>query len=110
MHIEARTSNGFHVLRVAENLSLSSDPGELLTAVEGALSQGMRRIALEFTPASMLYSRTIAILVQCVEHVNEAGGRFVILRPSQHVMTSLRITCLDRLVTVCPTEEELGKI
>jgi anti-anti-sigma factor len=109
MRINATVAHGYQVLSIAENMGMNSDLGPLLKAVDEHVAEGRIRIALRFSATSFLSTRAIAILVQCVEHVTEKGGRLAILSPNPDIVHCLQVTKLEDLFEVVEREEELGR-
>jgi anti-anti-sigma factor len=110
MRIDATSANGYRVLAIAEDLGLNSDLAQLRAAIDECLAKGLVRIALRFTPNSFLSTRAIAVLVQCVERVNDHAGRLAVLQPNGDIKHCLQVTRLDELFEVAETEDELGKV
>jgi anti-anti-sigma factor len=110
MRIDATSANGYRVLAIAEDLGLNSDLAQLRAAIDECLATGLVRIALRFTPKSFLSTRAIAVLVQCVERVNDHAGRLALLQPNADIRHCLQITRLDELFEVAEAEKDLGQL
>lgn len=108
MRIEESSRHGYRVIRVTEDIVLTSDVGELREHLEKALQKGEKRVALGFTPNSYLYTEAIAVLVQCFELIQDAGGKLAIINPNEDILDVLRIAGFLDLVAVVKTEDELA--
>jgi anti-anti-sigma factor len=90
-----------------KDIDARSDISELLPTVREALRDNTTRFAIEFTPNSYLYSKTIAVLVRCMNTVHEEGGDVFVISSNPKLIEALNMFHLDRLLTVCSSVEEL---
>jgi anti-anti-sigma factor len=108
MNIEIMDFNGYKVLRVKDDIKSDSDLSALKAAVNSQLTAGAKNLALSFTPGSFFYSKTIAVIVQVLGLVKEVGGNFSVVHPVARVLKSLAVIGLDKLIELCPKEENIG--
>ena len=109
MEIETINQNSYIVLQIKEDLSPKSDLTVLKDQIKAYLDSGSIKIALSFTEKSYFHTQTISALVQCVEYVNEKGGKLAIINPNAEIRDVLDTISLDKLVDVFPSIESIGK-
>lgn len=107
MDIETDTRGRYQLFRVKEDLTVSSDISPLLALVKQKLNEGRIHIALWFTSQSFLYSKNIAVLVQCVEMIKDRHGELAVVKPNEDVMCALRLIGFDTMARICTSEDEL---
>lgn len=97
----------FTVLRLVTDTKMDSDIKALRNAVQEILDSGSKKIAISFTPSSLLNSLAIGTLVICAKLVDDAKGEFVIVQPNieeSYMLEVLQSTCL---MNTCSSEDEL---
>lgn len=109
MKIESTYRRGYQILKIDENLTLSSDITDLRTIVEDYVQKGPINIALEFTKDSYLYTKSIAVLVQCLETIKEHGGGMAVIAPNRDIVDVLETIGFINLVKIYDSEEDVGK-
>jgi len=107
MQIEASSRNGYEVLRIREDLSIRSNLSDLGTAIDTCIQRNALNIAIIFTPASHLYTRTIKTIVDCYKRLLRSGGRLAVVGPSQEIYDTMATFGLTALISVFPTENDL---
>jgi anti-anti-sigma factor len=107
MQFATRKVGKYRLISFRSDIDARSDMAELLLTIEKHIDNGESCFAVEFTANSYLYSKTIAVLVKCLNTVNEAGGRLAIVSPNPKLLEALRMFHLDTMLTVCSTVEEL---
>jgi anti-anti-sigma regulatory factor len=107
MQIEASSKNGYEVLRIREDLSLHSNLSDLAAAIDTCIQRNALNVALIFTPASRLYTRTIKTIVDSYKRLLKSGGRLAIIGPSQEIYDVLATFGLTALISVIPSENDL---
>jgi anti-anti-sigma factor len=109
MKIVSTYRRGYQILKIDENLTLNSDITDLRTIVEDYVQKGPINIALEFTKDSYLYTKSIAVLVQCLETIQEHGGRMAVIAPNRDIVDVLETIGFINLVKIYGSEEDVGK-
>ncbi|MBD3420013.1 MAG: STAS domain-containing protein [Chitinivibrionales bacterium] len=108
MLIESSRVNNYLVLKIKEDLGLNSDLTELKNIITEYVDEGITKIALEFTQDSYLYTKSIAILVQCCESIREKNGTMALINPNEDIIDILETINFDSLIQICDSEEKLG--
>lgn len=99
--------NEFTVIKITEDTKMGSDIKALRRIIREIIDSGTRKIAISFTPKSMLNSLSIGTLVVCAKLVDDVQGEFVIVQPNideGHLLEVLQSTCL---INTCTSEDEL---
>jgi anti-anti-sigma factor len=103
LSLSTDTSEGLAVVRVAGDLDLSTIATfehELEPSLTAAL------VVVELTGCTFLDSSALRTLVRAQRRVDEAGGRLVLVAPSQPARRVLDLATLDRFIPVAATVEE----
>ena len=108
MLVESTAVHGFQVLRIKDDLSVNSDISEIKPIVHEYLQQGITKIALAFSRDSYLYTRSIAVLVQCLEMINERKGVLAIFQPNEDILDMLAAISFDTRVLIALSENDLA--
>ncbi|MBD3315743.1 MAG: hypothetical protein GF344_08155 [Chitinivibrionales bacterium] len=98
----------YHVLVATQDINLYSNISELQKMIEEALERGVRKFAVRFTPNSYLLSRSMAVLVKCIESVADRKGSFAILNPNEQIMDFLAVVDLEHKIRFYRDESELA--
>jgi anti-anti-sigma regulatory factor len=107
MQIESCSRNGYEVLRIREDLSLGSNLSDLAAAIDACIQRNTLNVALVFTPASHLYTRTIKTIVDCYKRLLKSGGRLAVIGPTQEIYDTMATFGLTALISVFPSENDL---
>lgn len=108
MEIETLDKNGYRILRIKEHLSQHTDLTVLKELLREHMNNEVQNLALSFTAESYFYSRTIAILVQCLGHIKEREGNFAIVHPNKNMLEMIKLTGLGKLMEMHLSEESVG--
>jgi len=108
MLIESYQKGGYQVLNIKEDLTISSDVSELKMLISGYMSRKVLNIALLFTKDSYLYTKSISILVQCLELVREHGGSLAIINPNEDIQDIMNTLDFNRVIRVFPSEDDIA--
>jgi hypothetical protein len=101
--------NGYRIIKFTQDLGLNSNITELRTDVSKFLEEGWNNFALWFTPSSFLYTRSIAILVQCFELIKNQNGNLAIISPNEDILYTLKIIGFMNFVRVYSSDGSLGQ-
>ena len=107
MLIESYQKNGYQVLSIKEDMTISSDVSELKMLVNGYLNRKVLHIALLFTKDSYLYTKSISILVQCLEMIREHGGSLAIINPNEDILDIMNTLDFSRVIRIFPFEDDI---
>ena len=95
--LSTETSEGLAVVHVAGDFDLSNV--EIFeAALEPSVSAGL--VVIELAACTFLDSSALRTLVRAQRRVAEAGGRLVLVAPSQPAKRVLDIAALDRFIPV----------
>lgn len=103
IQLEPGPQGSFIVLAGDADLSAASDLEEMVTA---AVAGGERAVIVDLTDATLIDSRTIAVLVQWTEKLATAGGSLRIVCANPNILRLLARIGLDRTLTVFPNRDE----
>jgi anti-anti-sigma factor len=108
--------------RMAIKIDLTDVPNALVVTVTGqvnsvtaiqlgeelqkAAKQGKYNIVLDFSAVEYLSSAGLREVISGVERAKKGGGDLYLVNPSARVMDLLKMTGLDRELTILATQEE----
>lgn len=72
------------------------------TSVGALLGTGCRHIAVDLSQTTFIDSSGIGALVWAAHRLTSLGGDLVVVEPSREVVTTLRITGVDRILLRAP--------
>jgi len=107
MEIHTTKYGNFHLIRIIDDIAVTSDIAELRDCVEELLEDGARNIAIGFTKESYLSSRSASILIACFEMIKEKGGELAIIRPNPTILHLLTIIDLEGVIRIVNSDEAL---
>jgi anti-anti-sigma regulatory factor len=107
MNVDIYKKGKYQVLRLKEDVGLSTDLGALKPVIEQQLSQGISFIAIAFTQQSYLYTKSIAALISCSEIIKDAGGHLAIIEANKDIMDILSVIDFDKMISMHASEAEL---
>jgi anti-anti-sigma factor len=110
MNIEIYAKGCYQILKFKEDLAVISDLSELKFLIEGYLGQGKRHIAVNFPSAAYIYSGAIAVLVDTYKKIRNEKGVLCIIEPNEDILGILRFLNLDKLITICKSEDDLPAV
>jgi len=88
------------VFSIEEPLGLQGKLDPVLELIGKSIAKGEKKIALQFTADSFLYSSAIRILVQCIEIVREASGVFGLVEPNADILDAIYMLSLDTQIRI----------
>ncbi|HMD69207.1 MAG TPA: STAS domain-containing protein [Chitinivibrionales bacterium] len=107
MDIDSYKKGDYTVFRFREDVVLNSDLADLKKRIERHLAEGATNIAIAFTRSSYLYTRSIAMLIACLEMIKDAGGHLAIVEANNDILDILTVIDFDRMIRIVGSEEEL---
>lgn len=107
MLCETYYKGNYLVIKFNDVLTLNSDITELLDIVNDFLKKNIINIAIHFKDGSFLSSGSGAIIVCCLETINDNNGSLAFVNIDQTIHSFLTITGLDLKIKIYNSEEEL---
>jgi anti-sigma B factor antagonist len=103
LSLSTETSEGLAVVHVAGDFDLSNV--EIFeTELQPSLSAGL--VVIELASCTFLDSSALQALVRAQRRITDAGGRLVLVAPSQAARRVIDIATLDRFIPVAATLTE----
>jgi anti-sigma B factor antagonist len=102
--VEAR-GNGVAVIRFENRIDLLTAP-EVRQLLTNAVTSGHRRLVVDLGDVSFMDSSGLGALISGLKATRQAGGDLRIARPNTQVETALKLTSLDRVLTIYRSVEE----
>ena len=97
----------WHIARFRnKNLDDCSEESENITKYVQDLPPGSK-VALSFRTVEWISSRVIGMILSTKALVAKRGGKFAIASPSEKVLEALKITKLDRALTIVESTNDL---
>jgi len=108
MRIDIYQKNIYHIFRIQEDVGLHSDLSELKQQIDRKLLEGARHIVVSFTKNSYLYTRSIAVLIACLESIKDHDGSLAIMEANKDIFDILSVIDFDKMIKIVKSESELG--
>lgn len=102
--IEQHTTGNIVVLDIDGKLTGSDNFNALSNKVIELLNTGKILFILDLADVSNADSTGIGELIVCLKRVKEKGGEIKLANPSQKIESLLRITSLENIFDIHPTE------
>ena len=106
MIMNSRKHNDVLILHPEGKITLGDGDQELGEAVRTALSNGSRKIVINFSKVSYLDSSGVGELVGCYTSIKGRGGELRICGMSHKIFSLIKMTSLHSVFDVRDTEEE----
>ena len=106
MIMNSRSHNEVLILYPEGKITLGDGDQELGEAVRTALSNGSRKIVINFSKVSYLDSSGVGELVGCYTSIKNKGGELRICGMSSKIFSLIKMTSLHSVFEVKDTEEE----
>jgi anti-sigma B factor antagonist len=101
MPVESRQlESGVAVVAIAGRLCLGAEVARLDAAVSHLLKQEQKKIVLDLTALEYCDSAGISTLVSCLTKVKKADGEMRIAGPNQRVQRILKMTGVDKIMSM----------
>jgi ABC-type transporter Mla MlaB component len=111
MIIEVHETGSYKVLNIRDNLDINSDFSELKKVIDDYVQKGTRDFALRFSSSSILHTKSVSVLISCVELIKENQGNIAIIDANESIMDLLRLIDIgDSMIRLCASEHELDKV
>lgn len=79
------------------------------SAIDAVLAKEPKRVVFDFTMVNHLDSSAMGAMFHFQRHMQEAGGKVVLINVSKHVMQIFKITKSDGHLTFCASLSEALK-
>ena len=100
---EKRIEPGIAVVALTGRFALGRESQRVETIVEELVKEGCTRAILDLTGVNYCDSAGIGLIALAAGKLKEAGGRLVAVAADGRVLEMLKMTQLDRIVTVSST-------
>ena len=101
------------VVELSGKLALGRESQRVEGLLHDLVNSGCKRLILEMTGVNYIDSAGVGLLALASGKMHESGGKVILVAPAGRVLDVLKMTQLNRLVTVCASEDEavaaLGK-
>lgn len=97
----------YQVIKFDEVLTLNSDIAELEDIVKDFLKENIVNIAIHFKDDSFISSRSGAVIMRCLETINDNNGNLAFVNVNRMIHSFLTVTALDPVIKIYNSEEEL---
>jgi anti-sigma B factor antagonist len=103
---EKRIEPGIVVVELTGRFALGRESQRVESIMDELVKEGCTRAILDLTGLSYCDSAGIGLVALAAGRLKEAGGRLVAVAPDGKVLEMLKMTQIDRIVTVCSTAKE----
>ena len=107
MKLQTTHRGSFLAIRLLGEVTLNTETGPLVQAVEQALAAGRTSVAITFGENSFLYTRHIASLIRCLELIREQDGSLAVINPNQDIRDVLALIDPEGMIVRADSEEAL---
>lgn len=106
MSIPTRTREGVTILEPAGKITIGRGDIALREAVDRVMSEGSRKLIIDFQKVSRMDSSGMAELVAAFKRMSEAGGEVRLIRLPSNIKDVLTITQIARVFDIFESEDE----
>lgn len=106
MKYSTKLHENYVLLQLQEEKLTSSIAPDLKSAMVMMGAQGHRNILLDMSEVNYADSSGLSALLRANSISSEAGGLFVIFGLTEHVLKLIKITQLDRVFNILPSQQE----
>ncbi|HLK65906.1 MAG TPA: STAS domain-containing protein [Bryobacteraceae bacterium] len=103
---ERQIEPGIAGIDLTGRFALGRESQRVETIVDELVKAGRTRAILNLTGVTYIDSAGIGLVALAAGRLKEAGGRLVAVAPDGRVLDMLKITQVNRIVTVCGTPQE----
>jgi len=97
------------VLEIKGRITIGRECKQLEWAVENLVGEGRKKVIFDLTGVTNIDSTGIGIIVMSAGNLKKAGGELRLTGATAHVEEVLKVTNVDRIVTLHPTTEVAAK-
>jgi anti-sigma B factor antagonist len=95
-----------HALVIASGEIDAATAGSVADAVSGALSDGHKRILLDFAEVTFIDSTGLGVLVKSHRAAEAVDATFAVVHPTPQTLKLIRVLGLDQLLHVYDSHEQ----
>lgn len=106
--IDISTRNDIYIVSVKGRLGISTE-GLLRQRIADIVSQSNVHLIFDFGAVSFMDSSGMSAVLSAMRGVSEKRGRICIVCDTRHILRVLRITAIDKLMTIYPKLDEAVK-
>ena len=103
-------AGGIVLLELSGRIVLGNDAKTVEWKVDELLKEGCRRVIFDLSRVTILDSTGVGIVVMCFAKIKKAGGSLRIAGAAETVEHTLRMTNVDRLISLDPTVAAAAEI
>ncbi|MDW8296301.1 MAG: STAS domain-containing protein [Raineya sp.] len=103
---EIRESEKYYLLKILANKLDASNALEVKQAVLGLKDKNVRNLIINLSNVKYIDSSGLSAILVAHKICNEAQGIMVLCGVSEHVVKLVKISQLDKVLDILPTEEE----
>jgi anti-anti-sigma factor len=108
MQVKWTKTDDWHIARFrSKNLDECAEESPLVLNYIESLPPGPR-VALSFRGVEWISSRVISLILTAKAATQKKGGKFAIATPNEKVLEALKITKLDRTLTIVDSTNDLA--
>jgi anti-sigma B factor antagonist len=105
LRVETEVRND-HALVTASGEIDAATADSVANAVSAALSEGHKRVLLDFTEVTFIDSTGLGVLVKSHRAAEAADATFAVVHPTPQTLKLIRVLGLDQLLRVYDTHEQ----
>ena len=109
MNVSTRQREGITIIDLEGKITIGRGDIALHDAFEEAVSQGARKVLINFAKVTTIDSSGMAELGAALHKADKMGGKISLTKPASKVETILHMTLFDTLFDVYETEDEAIK-
>ncbi len=94
------------VVALSGRFALGHESQHVESIIHELVKSGDTRAIMDLTGVTYIDSAAVGLIALAAGLLKEAGGRLVVIAPEGKVLDLLKITQMNLLVTVCPTESD----
>ena len=99
---EKRIDPDITVIQLVGKVALGRESQRIEAIVDKLLDEGQVRVILEMTGVDYIDSAGVGLVALCAGRLKERGGKMVVVAPDGRVLSLLKMTQVNQIVTVCP--------
>jgi anti-anti-sigma factor len=103
---ERRIEPDIAVVELTGRFALGRESQRVESIVDELVKEGCKRAILDLRGVNYADSAGIGLIALAAGRLKEAGGKLVVVAPDGKVLEMLKMTQMDRIVTVRSTAEE----
>lgn len=106
MQITQSKVNDFVTITIEGEVDLNSSP-QLRKVFTDLAEKGSQKIIVNFAKVSYIDSSGLATLIEMMQRLKKGEGKMYLVSMSDKIKGLFEITKLDKLFTICRTQEEV---